>query len=169
MEAIVLSRQEIPGVEEPDAHNIYAHKGSQMLYIQEKSFIGQIKLLSTLVNLGDFKLCAWLYPESQRNTLAGFMVVPHQGFKPVTTYEDGIIPSRTELIQATESTLSAFRESKSEIQAHCDSITLYIDGQFNWHAATVGHEGMCLVQDDRYLSQLQNAGFNVSTQPPDWW
>src|SRR5690606_5086966 len=125
--------------------------------------------LSTLTTLGDFKLCAWLYPESRRNTLAGFTVVPHQGFQPVTTYADGTIPSRTELAPATENVLIAFSESNSEVKAHCDSITLYIDGQSNWYASTVGHEGMCLVQDDKYLSQLQNAGFNVSTQPPDWW
>jgi hypothetical protein len=46
--------------------------GVQVLYVQEESFARQLELLRILADQGDFQLCAWLYPESQQKTLAGY-------------------------------------------------------------------------------------------------
>jgi hypothetical protein len=140
-----------------------------VLYIQEENYDRQLDLLRFLAGHGGFQVCAWLYPESQQGTLAGFRVVASEGVQPVTSYNNGTSPSRTELVAATDEAMAAIRRCESEMKANCDSIALYPEGGSEWCAATIGHEGMCIVHDESNLQQLQDAGFKVSNKPPAWW
>lgn len=139
-----------------------------MLYVEEKDFARQMDVLRASIKSSDLLVCAWLYPDVELTSLAGFKVVPNQGLEPVTTYEDGTLPYRTELAPAIDSVIEAMRGYEAELHAYCDSITLYSPGSIKWAAATVGHEGMCLVRSDKTFYQLQEAGFRVSKQAPAW-
>lgn len=141
-----------------------------MIYIEEKEFERQIELLSYLANSSNFNVCAWLYPESTVSELAGFEITDNKEMlTPVTTYEGGFLPKRTKLIPAIGNILPMFNSSKDELKANCDSLALYKDNEPSWYAATIGHEGMCLVQDDTLLEKLVSAGFNATSEAPSWW
>lgn len=141
-----------------------------MIYIEEKDFHRQFDLLAFLVGRMQFNICAWLYPESALKKLSGFEVTnnPFQ-LTPVTTYGDGVLPKCTTLVQASDVSLNSFKSSSSELKKNCDSLALYKDNESSWYAVTIGHEGMCLIQDDSLLSNLIGAGFNASTEAPAWW
>ncbi len=141
-----------------------------MIYVEEIDFTRQIDLLSLLSLSNDFEICAWLYPESEATEIAGYPVTENpRGKSAVTTYENGHTPKVTKLVNAESKILNAFSSSKNELKKNCDSLTLYRNNDSSWYVATIGHEGMCLVQDDRQLTNLINAGFNASTEAPSWW
>lgn len=140
-----------------------------MIYVIEKTHERQIELLSALSRSVTADICAWLYPDSNEHTLANLPVVEANGLIPITTYRDGSLPKRTQLVSCTEEVLSNFLSSKNQLRKHCDSIVLYINGASSWMAATVGHEGMSLVQDDSLLPGLVESGFNASLKAPSWW
>lgn len=89
--------------------------------------------------------------------------------QPVTIYGTGIKPRHTKPVEASALNITAFGEAVSDIAANCDSLALYGEEEESWFAATIGHEGMCLVQDESLLSSLSEAGYSVSTEPPSWW
>lgn len=140
-----------------------------MLYIEESSYHRQVAALRILADRDNAFLCLWLFPESDENAVAGYEVTPAQGLEPVTTYGDGTVPSRTQLIPASEEAFSALLAHEAQIKASCDSIALYSGSQASWYAATVGHEGMCIVREETSLSSLEKQGFNVLTKAPEWW
>ncbi len=58
-----------------------------MLFVEEKDFNQQIRLLSFIANAGDYNICAWLYPKSLATKIAGFIVSNNQSnLIPVTKY-----------------------------------------------------------------------------------
>ncbi len=141
-----------------------------MIYVEEKDFKRQIELLAFIASNHDLGLCAWLYPESKVNELAGNKVSDTNLYlTPVTTYENGVSQKCTALIPATSAAINSFGAAYSELKKNCDSLALYARGQSSWAAATIGHEGMCLVQDVALLKSLIQAGFAASTKAPDWW
>ena len=141
-----------------------------MIYVEEKDFSRQIQLLSFLASSGELSICAWLYPESSVSELASFAVTENpESLTPVTTYENGFQPKCTSLVPANESNVSAFSSANSELKKNCDSLVLYKKTESSWFAATIGHEGMCLVQDDKLLNSLLQAGFSASSIAPEWW
>lgn len=140
-----------------------------MLYIEESSYSRQIAALRVLAGRNNVSLCLWLLPESQEKVVAGYEVIPAQGLEPVTTYEDGMVPSRTQLVPASEAAFSALLAQESQVKESCDSIALYSGSHPSWFAATVGHEGMCISREDTSLSTLEKHGFHVSTKAPEWW
>ena len=77
-----------------------------MLYIQEKYFNRQIDMLKFMINLNEFEVIIWLYPESQLNHLFGFDLLHcdrYQG-KPVTEYNDSDVIIRRTVRQKLTST-----------------------------------------------------------------
>jgi hypothetical protein len=140
-----------------------------VLYIQEGSYQRQVAALRILAGRDNGLLCLWLFPESQENTIAGYEVVPAQGLEPITTYGNGTIPVRTQLVPVSEEVFSALLAHEAEVKEKCDSITLYFGSEPSWYAATVGHEGMCIAREQDHLSRLKEKGFNVSTKAPEWW
>ena len=141
-----------------------------MIYIEEKSFNRQLELVSYLSNLEQLKICAWLYPESTVGSLAGFNVsLCESWLVAVTSYADGFRPLHTELIPASPANISALVNAALDLKDNCDSLALYKDNEKSWYAATIGHEGMCLVQNRSLLQGLVRAGFNASEKPPSWW
>ena len=141
-----------------------------MIYVEEKSFDRQIELLSHLSAVEQLNVCAWLYPESSAEKLAEFNVNSFASkLVPVTTYENGFSPVHTELVSASPESMSAFRAAEKELSTNCDSIALYKENDLSWYAATIGHEGMCLVQDQSLLQGLIRAGFKASSEAPSWW
>ena len=141
-----------------------------MIYVEEKVFERQIELLYLLSEREKFKICAWLYPDSNTRELAGFKVCQNKSkLDPITTYIDGFEPLHTELVQATNENINAFACAKSELGANCDSLALYSQISSSWVAAIVGHEGMCLVKSEEVLPILINSGFNASKEAPAWW
>ena len=132
--------------------------------------LNQIALLSFLAESGDYNICAWIYPEQVVSELIGLSVSGNPlGLIPVSTYENRHKPRCTKLLPASKASFRLFSEAKSEIIKNCDSLALYDADQVNWIASTIGHEGMCLVQDDRLLNDIIRAGFNASLEAPNWW
>ncbi len=141
-----------------------------MIYVEEKSFSRQIELLKFMAVNHEFQICAWLYPESEIEVLAGFEVLSEKAdIKPVTTYENGVVPKHTKLVSATTETISAFCSAQKDVKANCDSLAIYPFETNNWVCATIGHEGMCLVTDKEMLQGLLGQGFNASAKAPSWW
>ncbi len=141
-----------------------------MIYVEEKDFDRQIQLLYFLASSGDLTICAWLYPESNATELAGFSVTDNpSSLTPVTTYENGVLPKCTVPTIASKKIIKSFGASYTELNQNCDSLALYKKSESSWVAATIGHEGMCLVQDNTLLNSLTQAGYSASTSAPDWW
>jgi len=141
-----------------------------MIFVEEKGFNHQIALLSFLAELGDYNVCAWLYPEQAASELIGLSVSDNPlGLTPITTYGNGHKPRCTELLPASKANFKLFSVAKEEVLKKCDTLALYKVDQVNWAASTVGHEGMCLVQDDRLLNGIIRSGFNAALKAPNWW
>jgi hypothetical protein len=141
-----------------------------MIYVEERDFSRQLDLLRYLSSLHRLFICSWLYPESASTNVAGFPINNVlSNLQPTTIYGDGIKPRHTELVEATGPNINAFAEAASDIAANCDSLALYGEGEESWFAATIGHEGMCLVQDESLFSSLSEASYSVSMEPPSWW
>ncbi len=141
-----------------------------MIYIEEKSLSRQIELLILLSENDDYELCAWLYPESPAKELANFTVTNNEnGLVPITSYENGFKPKRTVLVKATKNNLNAFLINEASLKKNCDSLALYTSGDLTWKISTIGHEGMCLVQDKSLYSKISKSGFNASLKAPEWW
>jgi hypothetical protein len=139
-----------------------------MIYIQEKDFEGQLKLLAYLASEGSYSLCVWLYPESYASVISG-QPVESSNLESITAYGDGTVPRHTSLAGCTKEFLQALSSSQAEVIANCDSLALYKDGATTWCAAVIGHEGMCLVKDEAMLSKIVAAGFSASLKEPGWW
>lgn len=141
-----------------------------MIFVEEKAFKNQIALLSFLAESEDYNICAWIYPEQVVSELIGLSVSDNPlGLIPVSTYDNGHKPRCTKLLPASKTSFRLFSVAKAEIIKNCDSLALYEADQVNWVASTLGHEGMCLVQDDRLLNNIIRAGFNASLEAPNWW
>jgi len=141
-----------------------------MIYVEEKDFNHQIKLLAFLASSQNLSICAWLYPESALTKLLDFDITENaNSLVPVTSYENGFNPKCTTLISASISNINVFGSSYNELKLNCDSLALYKNNEPSWFAATIGHEGMSLIQDDLLLNSLIQAGFSASTVAPDWW
>jgi hypothetical protein len=141
-----------------------------MIFVEEKDFNHQIALLSFLAESRDYNICAWLYPEQAVSELIGLSVSDNPlGLIPVTTYENEHKPKCTKLLAASKANFRLFSVAKAEILKNCDSLALYEVDQVNWAVSTIGHEGMCLVQDDSLINGLTRAGFNASLEVPNWW
>lgn len=140
----------------------------EMIYVQEKTFEKQIELLSYLSENEKLNICGWLFPESNEKMVLGNPVVRSE-LEAVTTYSDGFKPYHTQPQVCSIDYISQIVASKKSIVAHCDSLALYRQGTKNWLAATIGHEGMCLVRDNTLLNQLLSRGFNASETAPNWW
>ncbi len=141
-----------------------------MIYVEEKKFNRQVELLSFIANESDYNICAWLYPESSATEIAGYPITDNSaGLIPVTTYENGHVPVCTLLVPADSVSIDAFSSAKVELKKNADSLTLYKSNESNWSVATIGHEGMCLVEDDNLLTNLISSGFNASKEAPSWW
>lgn len=141
-----------------------------MIYVEERDFKRQIELLAFIAGSQDLNICAWLYPESSNSELAGFAVTDNPlSLVPVTTYENGFSPKCTVYTPAKVAAINSFGAAYIELKKSCDSLALYKNGQSSWLAATIGHEGMCLVQDESLLNSLIQAGYAASSKAPDWW
>jgi hypothetical protein len=141
-----------------------------MIYVEEKDFSRQIQLFSFLASGEDILICAWLYPESTSRSLAGFEITDNpESLIPITTYENGFQPKCTSLVLANDTSIKAFSSAYSELKKNCDSLALYKKSEPSWTAATIGHEGMCLVQDTEILNSLIQAGYSASSEAPAWW
>ena len=139
-----------------------------MIYVQEKDFSRQIELIGFLSSLLPLSICAWQYPESKVKTLLNSSL-QRSNLEPVTTYENGFVPFHTQLVNCTKSTLETIQSSLSVLTSNCDSLALYKNGYTNWVAATIGHEGMCLVKDNELYAKIKAAGFAASKEAPSWW
>jgi len=139
-----------------------------MIYVQEKGFSRQIELLSFLSSVLPLSICAWLYPESKVKTIINCSL-QRSDLEPVSTYENGFVPFHTPLVACSETTLNNIQSLKSVITSNCDSLALYKSGSNNWVAATIGHEGICLIKDDELFNKIKSAGFSASKEAPIWW
>lgn len=141
-----------------------------MIYVEKNSFNRQIELLEFVASIQDLNVSAWLYPESSVMELAGIEVTDNLlSLVPVTTYENGFSPRCTAPISASCENIQLFSKSHEALKKNCDSLALYKNNNSSWLVATIGHEGMCLVQDESLLNDLLQAGYVASTQSPDWW
>jgi len=139
-----------------------------MIYVEEKDFVRQIELLGFLSSIQPLSICAWQYPESKEKSILN-SALQRSDLESVTTYENGFVPFHTEPAQCTTDFLETVKSSKQSITSNCDSLALYKSGSNNWLAATIGHEGMCLVKDQALLNKLLSAGFSASLEAPSWW
>lgn len=139
-----------------------------MIYIKENGFKRQMALLKLLAQRESYSICAWLYPESKAKTIAGYDLM-NSNLEPVTTYSDGTISKHTQPVICTPSALESFAEAKNKLVKNVDSLILYREGETEWFAATIGHEGMCLIRDKDLYSYVLESGFNASLEAPSWW
>ena len=143
-----------------------------MLYVEEKEFSDQLALLKHFFSRRDFDVIVWLYPESTIEHLFGYTLVNGDEFEglAVTKYEDSkIITKRTQRYPLSEVFLNKIENNKQEFEANCDSCVLYKSEIKDWHVASIGHEGMFIVNDDDEYIELSESGFSVSKTPPEWW
>ncbi len=141
-----------------------------MIYVVEKDFDRQLKLLVFLAGIENYSFCGWLYPESKISAYSGHSVTPNpKHLIPVTTYGDGHQPKCTETMPATKNNIIKFCANKSTITQHFDSLAMYKADEKSWSVVTIGHEGIGLVQDDNLLIKITGAGFAASLQAPEWW
>lgn len=141
-----------------------------MIYVQENGLKRQLELLAFLSQEEACELVVWLYPESRLKHFSGLLVLNGQdGLKPVTTYTDGTQAKSTSAFPAASNSIVALKPFISKFKRNCDSIALYPAGKKDWSVCTIGHEGMCLVKNDKLLSKIQTAGFVASLAAPVWW
>ncbi|UTF58614.1 hypothetical protein [Gilvimarinus sp. DA14] len=141
-----------------------------MIYIQESGLKRQLELLALLSEVEVCELVIWLYPESKIKHLAGILILnDHENLVAITTYEDGTKPRRTSSLLATSNFMLTLKSFASKLKCNSDSIALYPEGDKEWSACAVGHEGMCLVRNESLLSKIQSAGFSASLTAPPWW
>jgi len=141
-----------------------------MIYIQEKYFTKQIDMLHFIIEMGEFEIIIWLYPESKIKHLFGLEILTCEKFQgaSVTKYDTPII-KRTIRQKATLEFIAKLKKSRRVFTQNCDSCVLYKVGEFNWYAALIGHEGMLLVNDDEKKEEFILNGFNATLEPPDYW
>lgn len=140
-----------------------------MIYVEEKKFDRQLDLIE-FVSLGqEVEIVIWMYPESNLDTLFGYDLIKSSDAEHVTTYEDGTIAKRTPRLKISKEVIDLIRTKKQLLNKNCDSICLYLLGEFNWLGCTVGHEGMGLIKDDRFYETLIENSFNASFNAPSWW
>jgi hypothetical protein len=139
-----------------------------MIYVEERDFDRQIEVLETMSKDEEYSVCAWVYPEAPVKEIAGIAVVKTE-IEPVTTYGDGFKPFHTELAPLNSSYLLKFKSNQQDLIDHCDSLAIYKGKSTNWAAATIGHEGVCLVRDVTQFNKLKGSGFAVATEAPSWW
>jgi hypothetical protein len=114
-------------------------------------------------------LCAWLYPESEVEEVGHIEVVYSDGtVEPYTEYGLDAACQRSELVEASEDHISNLFNAPNAT-AYIDNIALYREGEYEWYAITVGHEGMCMIRDDILMKDLLSGGLDASFDPPDWW
>ena len=126
-----------------------------MIYVGKKDFERQIALLTFVAKSQELNVCAWLYPESNVTKLAGIEVTDNPLLLSlITTYENGFSPRCTACIPASGVSIRSFGTAYAEMKKNCDSLALYRISHRAWLAATIRHEGLCLVQDDSLLNSL---------------
>lgn len=142
---------------------------SKVIYIQENFYSMHMRLLGFFLDEGLYELIVWLYPESKLAHLAGMKLEAglEVSGKPITTYGDDIVPSRTIRQSLSNEHINLFESNRRVITQNVDSIVLYKPSEFEWTACTVGHEGMLLVNNDSYLEQIKAEGFSATTETPD--
>ncbi|HEX7025708.1 MAG TPA: hypothetical protein VF268_00560 [Gammaproteobacteria bacterium] len=142
-----------------------------MIYVAEKDFNRQLDLLEHFSNSEDVELVVWMYPEAEIDELLGLKLYESRSIKaePVTTYQEGIISRCTKRLPTDRNLIQKLRSERHIITKNCDSICLYFSNDFEWQVCVVGHEGMGLVRNTSFISDLKKSGYNVSLNPPDWW
>ncbi|MDO3386607.1 hypothetical protein QWI17_12240 [Gilvimarinus sp. SDUM040013] len=141
-----------------------------MIYIEANGLKRQLELLALISKMESCELVIWLYPESRIRHLAGALVSKnHVNFVPITTYEDRTEPRCTSSLPAHSNSILALKTFISKLERNSDSIALYPAGEKDWSACSVGHEGVCLVKNERLLFKIQSAGFTASLTAPSWW
>lgn len=142
-----------------------------MLYIETSSFDDRIELIKYFTKNGDHELIFWLLPESKARSVCDLKLAAKdlQEGEPVTTYGDDFKPNKTRRAKITYDLIGKICDSKDYININCDSITIYRKEEKAWLACTVGHEGMCLVKDDKHKLPLLEIGFDASNSKPEWW
>jgi hypothetical protein len=123
-----------------------------MIYVEEKWFSKQIDLLKFFLGGSELEVIIWMYPESKFSHLAGLSLVHGVDIsgEPVTIYENADIASRTMRQPLTKGLLDLAQNKRRNISRNVDSFVLYKPGEFEWLVCTVGHEGMCLVKEEKY-------------------
>jgi hypothetical protein len=142
-----------------------------MLYIQEKNYRKQIELLRFLNRRDGYDFIVWLYPESKLKHLFGHQLCKGTNFEglPITKYDSDAVVKRTCRTRIYELFMDEMNKYKRIYSNNCDSCVLYKPGEYDWFAAVIGHEGVCIVNDDRMINELISSGFNVSHEKPVWW
>ncbi|MEH6448471.1 MAG: hypothetical protein V7765_07360 [Oleispira sp.] len=142
-----------------------------MIYLEEKWFSKQMDFLKFFLETGEFEVIIWMYPESKFSHLSGLSLESGADIlgKPVTIYEDGHVPSRTERQPLTKYLIDLVEINRRNVSRNVDSFVIYNADEFEWLACTIGHEGMCLVQDESKINDLTDAGFSASLKAPNWW
>ena len=141
-----------------------------MIYVVEKDFDRQLELLVFLASIEKYIFCGWLYPESKISACSGYSVTSNpENLIPVTSYGDNHKPKCTEVTLASKSSITSFCANKFTVIKNFDSLALYKTNTKSWSATTIGHEGICLIQDDSLLLEITGAGFIASLQAPEWW
>lgn len=142
-----------------------------MIYVEEKGFEGQIKILNLFSRSGLYDIVFWLYPEIKNNKFCELQIYDGQDLSeiPITTYQQGVKTKRTKRFPFRSSCIDFISHYRSTIQKECDSCILYKKDKKEWFCCTIGHEGMCIINDDNLINELKQKKIPASLQAPDWW
>jgi len=142
-----------------------------MIYVEEKWFSRQIDFLRFFLGERDLEIIFWMYRESKFTHLSGITIERGSNIPghPVTTYDDGTISSRTIRQPLTVELITLVENNRRNVSRNVDSIVLYEPSKHEWLACTIGHEGMCLVNDDAYIEKMQKVGFCATRKTPKHW
>lgn len=140
-----------------------------MIYITEDDNTVIQSIFTRLAERSPMVLCAWLYPESEVDEIGDIAVVYSDStVEPYTEYGLDAACQRTELVEASEDHIHDLFNAPDATRA-IDNIALYREGEYEWYAVTLGHDGMCLIRDDILMKDLLSDGLAASFDPPDWW
>ena len=141
----------------------------RMIYVEETNFSRQIDVLEYLRRTQKLDVIFWLCPE-EKTTICGQPLANNKLIEgePVTTYS-GVEPHKTQRTELTTELVEEIRKSEKILNKSCDSIVLYEQNKKTWFACTIGHEGMCLINNKAFLEGLISSGFNASLNKPEWW
>ena len=144
---------------------------NSMIYIVEQKFDRQLDLLDYFISQGEYDIIFWFFPESKLKTIFNLKPSPENLIEgePATTYDDGFKPRKTKKIKLTSDLLAKVRKSSKLVKINCDSLVLYLPQKNDWIVSTIDHEGICLVNDDSFLSAIISQGFSASLEKPKWW
>lgn len=140
-----------------------------MLYLEGDTALTWPAVATALGASGPLHMAAQMYSTDDVPPAPFALSSKPQWLETVTTFPDDDNPVSSDPIAVDEKLLAMIATLLGGDFENDGDLTLYRPGDREWIAAAIPHERMVLIRDDALAVSLQDAGLQVSTEPPDWW